>query len=110
MASFVKQNGIRHIRVAPYHPASNGLAERAVSTVKEGIKAMMGGCKSGERSLFKFLLNYRSTPHSTTGKTPAEMLMGRNIRSKLDLLLPDEETAMESRQDQQMTGKRVRTF
>eukprot|EP00731_Ephydatia_muelleri_P012870 Em0007g180a len=29
---FVKHNGIRHIRCAPYHPSSNGLAERAVQT------------------------------------------------------------------------------
>ena len=29
-ATFVIRNGFRHIRCAPYHPASNGLAERAV--------------------------------------------------------------------------------
>ena len=29
-ATFLSQNGIAHIRSAPYHPATNGLAERAV--------------------------------------------------------------------------------
>ena len=33
---FVDRNGIRHIRIAPYHPSSNGQVERAVQTFKGG--------------------------------------------------------------------------
>ena len=37
---FLKQNGIRHTTSAPYHPATNGLAERAVRVFKDGTKKM----------------------------------------------------------------------
>ena len=30
LADFVKSNGIKHIRTAPYHPSSNGAVERLV--------------------------------------------------------------------------------
>ena len=37
-AKFITKNGIHHVKVSPQHPSSNGLAERAVRTVKEGLK------------------------------------------------------------------------
>ena len=42
-ADFLKKNGVKHIRTAPYHPVSNGLAERAVQTFKEGMKKLIEG-------------------------------------------------------------------
>eukprot|EP00731_Ephydatia_muelleri_P015649 Em0009g73a len=40
--TFVKRNGIRHVRSAPYHPSSNGQAERVVQTFKEAILKTTG--------------------------------------------------------------------
>ena len=39
--------------------------------------------------LARFLLGYRTTPHTATSCTPAEILMGRRIRTRLDLLHPN---------------------
>ena len=82
---FIRQNGLEHLTSSPYHPSSNGLAERAVQTVKEGIRKMNGPL---ETRIARFLFKYRVTPQATTGLTPAELLMGRRIRTHLDLLYP----------------------
>ena len=42
ISKFCKVNGIKHIRSAPYHTASNGLAERAAQTLKAGLKKTPG--------------------------------------------------------------------
>ena len=36
--TFLKMNGIQHLTSAPYHPTTNGLAERFVRTMKEALK------------------------------------------------------------------------
>jgi len=84
---FVKKNGIKHTFSAPYHSATNGQAERAVQTFKQGLREIPHG--SVEEKLMKFLFKYRITPHSTTGIPPAELLMGCRLRSRLNLLHPD---------------------
>ena len=83
---FVKRNGIHHSTSAPYHPATNGLAERAVQTFKENLKK---SCGDLETRLSRFLFHYRTTPHTTTGVSPAELLLGRKPRTLLDNLHPD---------------------
>ena len=99
---FMQQNGIHHIRTAPFHPASNGLAERAVQTVKAGLKRLTGD--SINTRLSRFLFNYRLTPQTTTGLTPAEMLMGRRPKSKLDLLRPDLQATVARKQEKMKEG------
>ena len=62
--SFTKQNGIQHVTSALYlHPASNGLAERAVQTFKNFMKKSTNG--SIEACVSRFLLQYRITPQRT---------------------------------------------
>ena len=84
---FYLRNGITLINPSPYHPASNGLAERAVRTFKEGMKKMQSGTLNTK--LCRFLYNYRRTIHSVTKKSPAELMFGRQFKSPLDVLKPN---------------------
>jgi len=62
---FARRNSIGHVHIAPYHPSSNGLAERAVYTFKLGIRKQLAGTLQTKVSFFLF--NYRLTPNATTG-------------------------------------------
>ena len=101
-SQFLQKNGVRHVRTPPYHPASNGLAERAVQTFKEGMKKMQEG--SVETKLLRFLFKYRITPHSSTGVSPAELMFGRKLRSHLDCLQPHLHEKVEDSQNRQKIG------
>uniref|UniRef100_A0A8C6U8I0 Gypsy retrotransposon integrase-like protein 1 n=2 Tax=Neogobius melanostomus TaxID=47308 RepID=A0A8C6U8I0_9GOBI len=87
MSDFLQANGVQHIRSAPYHPATNGLAERFVQTLKHALKISQGQSTLHQR-LHEFLLQYRTTPHSTTKVSPASLMFNRELRTNLDLLKP----------------------
>ena len=88
-ADFLKQNGVRHTRSAPYHPATNGSAERMVQVLKNSLK--LASRLHFDHQLANFLLSYQSVPHSTTGVPPAELFLKRWLRTRLTLLTPDQE-------------------
>lgn len=71
---FLDRVGVRyHKLTAPYHPATNGQAERSVQTVKNALKSMGTTKQTLRENLNEFLRQYRRAPHSTTGKPPAQL-------------------------------------
>lgn len=93
---FLEANLIRHVTSAPFHPSTNGQAERMVRTTKEALSRIVQGDWS--RRLADFLLQQHVTPHSSTGRSPAELLMGRRVSTMLDRLHPDRAPAKSSQQ------------
>ncbi len=106
--TFLVKNGVKHMASAPYHPATNGLAERAVQTVKHGLKETQGSLAT---RLAKVLMTYRTTPQNTTGVSPSELLLGHRIRTRLGLLKPNVSERVEHQQLQHNdSSARGRTF
>ena len=81
-------NGIKHVTGAPHHSSTNDQTERLVQSFKKGIKADKSG-RTFQHKLHRLLLTYRSASHATTALSPAQLLLGRNVRTRLDLFKPD---------------------
>ena len=79
---FAKEFDFDPIFTNPYHPQSNGQAERYVQTIKTMIKKAILENKDYNVSL----LNYRNTPIQSLEASPAQLLMSRRLRSKLPTL------------------------
>ena len=81
---FSKSYGFVHTTSSPHFPQANGEAERAVQTIKNLLKKA--------QDPYKALLNYRNTPLDGINLSPAQLLMGRRLKSslptKVDLLKP----------------------
>ena len=82
---FCMQRGVKQLFTAPRHPSSNGMAERFVRTMKEMLERITEG--DFQRKLDIALESQRSTP-GEDGRTPAERLMGRPVRTALSLVIP----------------------
>lgn len=68
---------------APYWPQANGEVERQNRSILKRLKIAHAEQKNWRSEILKFLIMYRSTPHTTTGVSPAELMLGRRMRTKL---------------------------
>lgn len=80
---FCKSWGIHHHAVTPEYPQANSEIERFFKTILKTIRIAVVEGKDWKDELRHYLLTYRNTPHSTTGKSPAELMYGRNLRDNL---------------------------
>ena len=71
---------IEHKYGAPYWPQSNGEVEHCNETLLKIIRNSHLQGTDWQKALEDFLFQYRVTPHTVTGMSPAELLMGRPAR------------------------------
>ena len=74
-------------RTTPFHPASDGLVEKFNSTLENMLsKYVSEEQRVWDVHLQVLMLAYRSSLHESTGHTPCNMMLGREIHLPLDLL------------------------
>ncbi|XP_058456480.1 uncharacterized protein K02A2.6-like [Malaya genurostris] len=88
---YCESNNIKLINTIPYWPQQNGEVERQNRSILKRLTISQGINSNWIEDLNKYLLMYRSTPHSTTEKTPSEMLLGYYIRDKLPCIYQPKE-------------------
>ena len=98
------ERGIAHLTGEPYHPATNGAAERLVQTFKQSLKK---STKPPKEALQEFLIQYRRSPLAS-GYSPSELLNNRQIRTKIDTLLPSPAHEAQERQAREATKSQLK--
>ena len=84
---YLENNGIQHRATTPLWPQANGEVERQNRSLLKAMRTAQAENKDWKKELNTFLLAYRTTPHSTTGCTPAKLLFGRELKTKLPELV-----------------------
>ncbi|KAJ1129538.1 hypothetical protein NDU88_007906 [Pleurodeles waltl] len=67
--------GIQHRRITPLWPQANGEVERFMHTLNKALRIVVLETTDPELSLYRFLREYRGTPHCTTGQTPWSLML-----------------------------------
>lgn len=83
MKDYLELNNIQLISTIPFWPQMNGEVERQNRSLLKRLIISQNTKGDWREELYKYLHMYRSTPHSTTLRTPSELLFNRNIRDKI---------------------------
>ena len=94
---YLKENDIKHRTSTPLWPQANGEVKRQNRSLLKVLRIAKAEKKNLWTELGKFLTAYRTTPHSSTGVTPAKLLFNREIRSKIPELRRSKYTDSEAR-------------
>ena len=87
-ARYMDTLGIQFDPTTPKWPQGNAEVERFMQPLGKAIQTAHAENKVWQQELYRFLLQYRSTPHSTTQVPPAELLFNRTVCGKLPILHP----------------------
>lgn len=85
-ARYLNALGIQAKYSTPYWPQGNAIVERFMRPLGKALKTAKLEGRPWRQELSRFLLQYRITPHCTTGVPPSELLYNRVIKGKLPVI------------------------
>lgn len=95
-AKFSKDYGFEHITSSPIYPQSNGHAERGVQTIKNLLRKATDP--------YKAIMIYRDTIIEGLDKSPAQMFLGRRLKT----LLPTTAPLLQQKDSVEIVQKRLK--
>ena len=76
---YVEDCGVEHRKATPLWPQANGEVDRQNRSLLKRMRIAQAERKEWKKELGKYLVAYRSSRHTTTGVSPAELLFGRKM-------------------------------
>lgn len=86
---FLTSHNIKYTPAPPYHPQSNGQAERPVRTIKQIFYKFCLGVEGNltmKEKIQKFCMYHNNSPSTTTGKAPLSIIFSYKPKTLLDLI------------------------
>lgn len=102
---FCRMYNIFHHKTTPYSPQANGEVERQNRSILKRLKIAYSENKNLKEELDEYLYMYTATPHSTTGRSPAEMMFGRKFNEKIPTIFRNQHKEDDSIKDKDFEQK-----
>ena len=84
---YAKECGFKSKPCSLEHPEGNGIAERFMGVLVKITHAALAEGLDPKVEVEKRLLNYRNTPHPSTGYSPGQLMMGRRLKTKIQSII-----------------------
>ena len=86
--TYLTKLGIKHETSTPDWPQGNSEAEAFMKPLGKAIRTARAENRNWVQEISRFLLSYRTTPHSSTNIPLAQLLFNRPVRGTLPMLNP----------------------
>ena len=106
---YAKEKGFQAKKSTPEHPESNGIVERFMSVLRKTVHTAIAEKRDVKEAVQMRVFNFRNTTHPSTGKTPAELMFGRQVKTLIPCMLKeDATTSNKSLEEAKMEDRRTR--